>query len=220
MSKTNRWWNNKEDVHEELFSIVRYLDTEQNYRNEDDLRNLKLYGNLDVGGLSVDNYTSYKTGISERLTLNVIQNMCDTVTNKISKNKPRVSVMVNGGTGRQQKKAKQITKFIDGLIYQQNFHEKAQRAFKDSTIFGTGFVKFLIQDSEICAERVFPNEIMIDDVQAKDGCPREMHHRKYVNREVLAALYPESAEKIMACPTSGLNYKPFAKSSKDHVTLS
>lgn len=219
----NQWYEcDGNELARELFAVCKYLDTEQNYRNEADLRNLRLYGNLDILGLDLEDYARPVSSTSDRLTLNVIQNQCDTITNKISKNKPRVSFLTTGGTGSQIRKSKLLTQFIDGMFYMLDFYELAQRVFKDSTIFGTGAVRFYVdyEEERVCAEKVFPNEIIVDDVQGMNGSPRELHLRRWVDKQVLANKYkdePEKYEAILKASASGLNYKPLTRRSKSQV---
>ena len=111
--------------------------------------------------------------------------MCDTALNKIAKNKPRIQFMTTGGTGTQIKKAKLLTQFIDGAFDQLNIYEKGQRVFFDSEIFGTGSMKFFEDGTNIHAERQFINEIVVDDVQGRDGNPNELYQRRYVSRGAL-----------------------------------
>ena len=96
------WWEEpKTTVHETLFSILRFLDQNQGYRREMDLRHIRLYGNLNVLGLSAYTYakSDFAGGSSQvdRVTLNVVQSCCDTATQKIAKNKPKPTFLTEGG---------------------------------------------------------------------------------------------------------------------------
>ena len=84
----NRWWlANKNNLYQELFAYVGALDSRQRYRETDNIRYARLYGNYDQVGLGAYNYSrvesSYNT--TNRVTLNVIQSLIDTVVSKITK---------------------------------------------------------------------------------------------------------------------------------------
>lgn len=218
---TKKWWKESDEtIHQVVFGVIRSIDTKQAWKNDDDLKYLRMYGNLEIAGLNVSDYTRSASSDSQPLTLNIVQNMCDTVTNKIAKNKPRVSFMTSNGSGTQMKKAKQLTKFIDGMFYQQNFYEKAQKSFKDGTIFGTGAIKFFIRDCKVVTERTFPNELVVDTTQAIHGEPREIYQRKYVSRDYLIAQFPEYADKLSMTPTTdAMNYKPLSEYNTEQLLV-
>ena len=88
----NRWWlASKNNLYQELFAYVSALDNRQTYREADNLRFARLYGNYDLSGLDVANYSRIETSYNtvNRVTLNIVQSMVDTVVSKITKNKPR-----------------------------------------------------------------------------------------------------------------------------------
>ena len=68
--------------------------------------------------------------------------------------------------------------------------------FRDAAIFGTGVEKVYEIDGKIHAERVFPNEIIVDDQEALMGDPRSIYQHKEMVREVAASIWPEHKEEI------------------------
>src|SRR5574343_1361833 len=94
------WWERPENqAHENIFNILRFLGNNQGWIREGHLRNMRLYGNLNVMGLSANTY-SQNAAVNppyDRLSLNIIQSMCDTVTQKIAKNRPRPMFLTQGG---------------------------------------------------------------------------------------------------------------------------
>ena len=95
-----------------------------------------------------------------------------------------------------QRKAKRLTKFTSGQFYGSKIYEVAPKVFLDACVFGTGVMKIFEHDGEIKCERVFPDEIVVDDLEARYGNPRQMFQRKVVDKQVLASLFPEFAEDI------------------------
>ncbi|NJL22075.1 MAG: hypothetical protein HC895_16685, partial [Leptolyngbyaceae cyanobacterium SM1_3_5] len=99
--------------------------------------------------------TQSSFGQVDKITLNVIQSCCDTVTQKIAKNKPKPTFLTSGGDWTMQKRAKLLDKYVVGQFYALNLYKKGLKAFHGSTIFGTGAVKFYKADGKVCAENVF-----------------------------------------------------------------
>jgi hypothetical protein len=194
------WYKKKNDVHSSVFAFVKRLDNSQNYRQSDNLKHMRLYGNYEFSGISAQNYlrAENSSSIVNRVTLNVVQSMVDTVVSKIGKNKPRPYFLTDDGDFTLQRKAEKLTKFVEGQFYACEFYEKAQMAFKDACIFGTGAVKIYRDGTEIKAERTFIDEIMVDDTEAYYGKPRQMHQRKWIHKDVLATMFPKKKGAIEA----------------------
>lgn len=196
------WWNaNKGKLHELLFGIIRHLDQTQNYVQQANLKHLRLYGNLNVLGLSASTYTQNQSlnTQNDRVTLNVVQSCCDTVTQKIGKNKPKPTFLTQGGDWTMQKKAKLLDKYVQGQFYALDLYKKGVRAILDAAIFGTAEVKFYIDwnQKKICAERVFIDDIRVDNTEAMYGDPRSKYELRQIPREVLVQMWPQHKEKIL-----------------------
>jgi hypothetical protein len=192
------WYKAKSDVHSSVFAFVKRLDNEQNYRQADNIRNMRLYGNYEFTAVGAHQRAEPAYATLNRLTLNVVQSMVDTVVSKIGKTKPRPYFLTDDGDFSLQRRAEKLTKFVEGQFYSTDFYDKAQQAFKDACIFGTGAVKIFRDGEEIKCERVFIDEIMVDDTEAYYGQPRQMHQRKWIHKEVLKAKFPKYAGAIDA----------------------
>ena len=198
------WWKkSKNAAHEAVFPYIRYLDNFQSYKQQDNLRNMRLYGNMEFSGMAAFNYmrTEPTYNVQNRVTLNVVQSMIDTVVSKITKNKPRPYFLTDNGDWSQQRKAEKLTQFSEGQFYGTDLYAKASIAFKDSCIFGTGCLKIYrsgVNSHEIQVERVFIDEIMVDDSESYYGTPRQMHQRKWVHKDVLKQTFPSAKFQIDA----------------------
>lgn len=187
------WWNeDKDNLHKAILGHVRYLITNQTYRNLDNIRNMRLYNNFDVISLSGYNHSRVDTmnNTTHRVTFNIIQSMVDTVSSKITKNKPKPTFLTDAGDWEVQQKAKKLTKYCEGIFYATNLYAEAAKAFTDSCVFGTGVLKFFKDSNEIKVERILVDEILTDDVESYYGKPRTLHQTKYIHRDVLKAMFP------------------------------
>jgi hypothetical protein len=193
------WWKKQERVHETLFSVVRHLANLQRERRERNIRCMRLHGDFDLAaaGLSLQGVVrNLAVGNQVGLTLNVIESMSDTVTQKITKNKPKPMFLTSGGDPSMQKRAKQLNKFAEGVFYATKFPRIARELMSDSTVFDISFIHVYGQDGKIVAERVFSNEILWDDAEAVFAQPRAKYRIKAISREVLLARYPKLAAQI------------------------
>jgi len=192
----SRWFESSDnDLHQDVFAYLKHMDKAQSYRSSDNLRAAKMYGNFDILGLDAYSYTRSESSasINHKITMNVVQSLIDTVVSKITKNKPRPTFLTSNGVWSLQNKAKKLTKFIDGTFSSTEFYSKAQMAFLDACIFGTGAIKIFEKDGNIACERVFIEELKIDDVESYYSKPRQMHQQKYLHRDVLKQMFPEKA---------------------------
>lgn len=221
------WWRTKKNsAHTDVFPYVRQLDNFQGYKQQDNLRNMRLYGNMEFSGISAFNYarTEPTYNVQNRVTLNIVQSMIDTVVSKIAKNKPRPYFLTNNGDWSQQRKAEKLTQFSEGQFYGTDFYAKASIAFKDACIFGTGCLKIYrggLDSAEIKVERVFIDEIMVDDREAYYGEPRQLHQRKWVHKDVLKAAFPghDGAVDIASESMNAQSGKNYRERSGDMVLV-
>jgi len=193
------WWDSEEDNPQELiYSLLESLKDRVETRADHDVLHLSLFENYYNNAL---NPAGYKTGTlfdDDRVTFNVIASCCNTVTAKIAKARPRPIFLTSGGNFSLKRKAKLLTKFVDGMFYQIDLYNLMQRVFLDSCVFGTGIIKLYIEDDEVKAERIFPSEIIVDEYEARYGDPRSMFQRKVMPREVVAGLFPNHKEEVAA----------------------
>lgn len=192
------WWKEKDSntVHEKLTSYVDALEKAQYWRTRDALIHARLYGNAEMMGLLVGEYTR-RTEVKEkdRIRLNVIRNMINTLTSKISKNQPKPQFLTSSGNYKFQKKAERLTDFIETLFLKTEIYRVMPVCFRDSMIFKKGFAYIYREDDQIKVERVLPTEIIIDDIEAVNGRPRQIHRRKLISREVLISWVNAEHEK-------------------------
>lgn len=216
-----QWWlEPKENLHEHIFPIVHNIQEKQAYRRLNNIKFCRLYQNLEIMGFygSMYSRTANANISNNRLTLNVVKSCVDTVAAKLSKSKPKPMFLTQGGEWKIQQKAKKLNKFIEGLFYEQGIYEEAQKSFIDAGVMGTGALKFYIQNGRIRSERVLIDEIIVDDAEGMYQDPKTLYQVKYVNREILAGLFPKYKDKINSAE-SGLPNDAYSTSSADLVKV-
>jgi hypothetical protein len=188
------WWKEKADeLHKSVFPKIKHLDEQQSYRSAANLRHMRLYGNFELMGLQNYQYarqsSAYNT--TNRVTFNIVQSMIDTVVSKITKNRPKPTFLTDGGDFSLQQRGKKLGKFAEGRFQSAKYYQIATQAFMDACIFGTGAIKFFRDGTEIKAERVMIDEIIIDDSEALYGAPRQIHQKKQIHKDMVKAMFPD-----------------------------
>jgi hypothetical protein len=196
-----QWWKLKPaETYSAIFEQVNWLYENHSDRTMKNQRCSRLYGNSDYIGSPV----SYTQGGSttgtqlpeDRVKMNVIASMADTVHSKISKMKPRVTFLTSGGDYFLGEEAKKLTKFIDGVFYDNDIYTLHQAGFRDATVFDIGATKHYIKGNKIVSERVLANELFVDEIDAIYGQPQSLYQVKVVHKDVLIAAYPKKKASI------------------------
>lgn len=226
-NQTIIWWDqqDKNDRAKAMFDHVIALKTRQTSGVTDrNLRHVRLYGNAEISGLKPYQYSNT---LSDRtLTMNVVQSACDTATARIGKSKPRPQFLTFKGNYKMKKEAEKLQLYCDGVFEENKMYQLGQRVFKDATITGTGAVKFypakrLVKKGEyktaICAERVFIDEIVVDEVQCMYDDPMEYYQIKIVPRRTLKALHPK--KKAMIDKSKSDNDMTYLYQGLDQMTV-
>ena len=111
------WWDAPDkESHVYIFNLVHRLRNEQEYLQSENLQHFRLYNDENYGGLGPAGISRpLNAGVDRRrVTLNVIKSMCDTVSAKIAKQRPKATFLTSGGDWAQQRKAELLDKFCQG----------------------------------------------------------------------------------------------------------
>lgn len=196
------WWQADEgEAHERVFIYVSTVDQAQASIFDRFVKLAWLYDPLDMMGMR----TILPTPADEaQVSENAIQSAIDTATSIIAKNRPRVTFQTDGADWSTQRRAKLLERYVEGLFKQTKIYSEGVKVFRDAAVFGTGILKIypLEEDGKIVAERVIPDEILVDEAACRTAPPREMHQRRLVDRHVLAAEFPDNETEIAAAHQS------------------
>ena len=198
-----KWWLADPDtMFHHINGVVKSIQNQQANRKDCNARWLRLYSNFDLIGYMGGVYNRMMpvgtfANRSTKFTFNVIESCIDAVTAKIAKSRPAPKIETNDGTYKQQRKARLLNQYLSTKFDKLKVYDQGVRAFTDSCIFGTGLVKIYIEDNKIKLDRVFVNDISVDEQDAMSpGGPRQMHQDTHVDRDVLMSLFPEKAHLI------------------------
>lgn len=221
MSNSIKWWESKpNEAHNDVIQTVNNLRNEQSYRQQENIRNARLYGNMDVLGLTAFTYARTESGnLDNRVTMNVVQSCIDTSEAKIASKTPEPMFITEAGDYDAQAKAKKLTKFVKGLNYDLGTKETAAKCFKDGGVFGSGLHHTYSAYGKIMEERVFPNEILVDDVDAFYGSPQCLYREKSIDKTTLQAAFPKFAAQIHQANPVRDDYGIFPNRGTDRIQI-
>lgn len=190
-----RWWAEPSSSKRADAIVATAGAINERQRTRKRLANLyaQLYSNQTLGSIyhlgtarqGAQQYTD-PYGMGTRLTLNVVQSCIDTVSAKIAKNRTRVRFLTTAGNWKQQKRAKLLTRFGDGLFDAAGVYPAGQKMFVDGCIFEGGILEvYTTPDGSVCVDRVVPIELLVDDAEAIYGNPRNMFRQMVADRDVV-----------------------------------
>lgn len=171
-------------LHEHVLRVVKRLVDDGQERSAMRLKCARLYGNREIMGFKPAEYArSARERRGDRLAWNVCKSCVDTAAAKISKNKPRALFLTEDGNADLSDRAKALTEFCDGMFELAGAYPAAQAAFRDSLVFDAGAVKVCVDpdEDEVRWERVFIDDLRIDEQESRDGVLLQIHHDRPVD---------------------------------------
>jgi hypothetical protein len=197
-----RWWAvPKQERAESLAKIMTAIAQYDSKRQTQYQISTRLYGNtnlMGLNGLSMTKIASVNNALKDRISYNLVQSTVDTVTAKISKNKPKPLFLTSGGDYKMQRKAKKLDQFVDGVFYENEAYRLGADVFRDAGVFGDGFIHVFEHYGRVKWERVMASELFVDWVEAFYGSPRQLHRGKNVDRTVMVDLFSNHKSEILA----------------------
>jgi hypothetical protein len=192
-------WNEAEkgQVHQRLMSYVEAVE-----RAQSDVYNrfIRLAWLYDPHRRPSDVFEEERrVGSQARVQENVIASNCDTITGVIASVDIRARFMTDGAEWSVQRRARQLELYSEELSKLLGFDVIGERCFHEGSLKGTSLAFVGVdRHGKLCAERVMPDEIVVDQQEANGGEPRQMEWRKLVPKTLLIAKHPKHAEQIRA----------------------
>ena len=193
------WWQVEQDPHSAVSKFVDVLRNDQDSFYTECMTYRGLYNGRPPHSRNMYGSQYYTSSRQPKLTFNIVHSICQAAAAKISKHRPAISFLTEGGNFTQKSKAKMFNKFIQGIFTEVEAYPIAQRAFLDACINGTGVIKIFTEFGKVKLERVPLYEMTVDPLEVENGySPRQLFQTKRVSRFVLAEMFPDSRDAIMA----------------------
>lgn len=132
---------------------------------------------------------------------NALASVIESLTAGVAKSRPWIVFATSDAPLKERVRAKRSSKYVWGLFHKLDVYNKGRLAFISGLRLGLGALKVVYDDvaKEAKCEYVDPDELLWDDQEvahSADGMPRQLFHRRFVDRYELAALFPEHAKDI------------------------
>jgi hypothetical protein len=189
-----RWWR-EDEPHEAVWSQVRRISRSTGARAKQDVFYACLYDDAELGAL-LHGSQAIGEWTPQTMTTNLVKRQVDAFVAKLSKNRPVPMALTNGGTYGEQRRAKSLSKFFEGVLDQVGYWQTRPMLLRDGAVFGSGLAHNYRVGKKLHHERVFPWEIRIDPRESQYGKPRTMYVLRYVDRLVLMERFPKHAALI------------------------
>lgn len=210
MNNADHLWHDadEETAHEVVFRLIDALSDECRSDKERMLRCARLYDPLAPflgADIEVQRAPWPFMDLGGSTVVNVVQSAIDTVRSMIGKNRPRASFQTDGAKFSVARRAKDLTKYCEAKAQQVQVYEDLEQMFFEAAQVGTGFVKVFSRDGSVDVEPVPWECILVDPNEAMIGEPRSLHEVRFVDKGVLAAMFPDAAEFIELAPEPDLD---------------
>lgn len=227
------WWKHgmdgpEESMAGEISSTIKFMEDHQNGRINRLTMSTRLYGHNAAFNLIGASFSRASGGNTSPNNLRIGFNLCasiiDTITAQVAKNKVVPTFITSGGVWGMQRKAEQLSKFVEGIFYENGAHEKITYQARDAGVWGDGIIHVYRGDNDrVEYERVMPHELSVDLVEsAVTSKPKQFHRIKVADRGVAAEMWGGDEHALKAIVDSApANYQTIGGqgTAADLITL-
>lgn len=207
-----------------LLVLLEALAFERAYIDRRYRKAIELYENVECGNLVAWQYMT-DTDVDGIYQYNLIESIIDTVQAEIITNRTRPQFFTDGGDWESKERAKLLTSFMSGVFSENKIYKKvAPQVCLDALIFGTGFVKVYEEDGRLKADRCFPPEVVVDEVEAalSGGKPRNMYYVRHLPKSAVLGMFeddPVATQKILSAGSVSFEARGGFRTHLDIVVL-
>lgn len=205
-----------------LIDCARNLETAQSEVHQGHLMNAQLYSNRELASFDWGTGHLHRASLApiNRTGENLVLSIVDTLVAQVGKQRPKAKPMPRGASWRLRRQARLLDKFLYGEFTRnrglgQTVWDFGKKAFRDALIFGFGALYFHLDGSgRVSVERVFPDEILIDQMEVVAcGRPRHIYRRRVLPIEVVADTWDCDVKKLrtLAAESEYVEYRQVGK---------
>jgi hypothetical protein len=198
-----RWWlADKDRVHERVTSAIERIEPHDKGRRNRYLRHLRLFGNRNIRDLSPDGFRQSESDVA--LKYNLVKSVIGAAVAKIAASRHRPMALTIEGDYSLAKRAKQMTRFLDGEFSRGGVYQLSPQIFRDAAVMGPGVMKIyegakhpVYGHGLIEYERTYPWELRVDPRDGHYGAPRTLYQVRSIDRYVLAEMFDDARHVVM-----------------------
>lgn len=135
--------------------------------------------------------------------LNILQSMVDTVHSRIGKRRAMPVIGCDDAEYSDKLYARRASRVLRRKMGQPLLEIELPMMLRDGIVRGDGFVQAVRNGGDISVERFPRSELVFDDGEVRCGWPRTLSRVTLVDRDVLAAQFPDAARRIARVTRAG-----------------
>ena len=190
-----RWWRH-DKPHDAIWDHWNRIGSRTRGRRSQDLYFACLYDDSELAQ-SVQGLGAIGEFTPQTLATNIVRRQVDTFVAKIAKNRPVPMGLTTGGNYSQQRRAKAISKFFEGVLDEVEFWPTRTLRLRDGAIFGSGLALNYRRGRKMIHDRIYAPEIRVDPRDAIYGKPRMLFLGRFIDKLVACERWPDKAEQIL-----------------------
>ena len=189
-----RWWA-KDEPHTAVWDNYKRIGTRTRAMRAQDSYYTTLYDD-DALTTAMQGLGAIGEFTPQTMATNIVRRQVDTATAALSKNRPVPMGLTSGGNYSEQRRAKNISKFFEGILDEVKFWPKRTLRIRDAGIVGSGFALNYRVGRKMVHDRIFKREVRVCPIDAERGNPRSLYIGRLVDKLILAERFPQHADKI------------------------
>lgn len=206
----------------EVRDLCKQIEEDQYELHRQNLDNARLYSNREMMALSWGNplpVTASHAPVS-KLTENLVLSVVDTMVSQVGKNKPKATPVTKGADFKLRREAKKLDQWLYARFHKHDVWAKGKSVFRDACIMHVGALYIDRDGSEICVERVNPDEIVVDQKECVScDLPRQLFRRRVVTIDTLCSLFPDKEYEVLEVAARSAGWVSYRGPGRNHVVL-
>jgi len=191
------WWEHKSDeLGKALLDTIESLSDMHDIQVQKMKRLTRIYKDRRFNGFYPGEWHDNDNIEHRPESYNVLKSSIDTITAKITQQKPNPAVATYGATEDLQDKARAMERLVLGVMQKEKAHALGGMCFRESGITPISSLKIVENYNDICLRRIHPSRLMIDEDSSLDGRPMFLTHFEWYSKSWLIAKFPKAANKI------------------------
>lgn len=201
LERLDNWWALPKDDPElshKFYHTASEIEESQARKRSAWEKYARYYSNRQEFGLNWEVDGTTTDAFESLVTDNIVKQVIDTAQSIVAKNRVKPRMLTNGGDWSIQRKAIKLEAWNYGEQKFNDVWEKGPEMFRAAVLFGTGCLKVVPRKGKgVKLNHILIPEIIVDERACPNGEPREIFHRRLVDKYVLAAKYPKHKEAIL-----------------------
>lgn len=207
-----------------LWDCARRLEEVQREIHEQNLWSAQLYSNRELAAFDWGTGQLHTASLApvSRTGENIVVRVVDTMVSQVGKNRPKPKPVARGASFYTRRQIKLLDKFLFGEFQRNAVWALGKLAYRDACVFQFGCIRPYVEKDpdvgdRVCYERVFPDEMMVDQLEmVACGKVRHVYRRRVLPVEVVAATYGLDEDEACELADSGaqvsyVDYRPVGK---------